>query len=172
MPRFAERSPDSWKAAHRRGRVADYLRYGPLSVEIKKSPSMRANAPRSGDSRSDIANQRLCAKHNTQARLLAKVYEVDPMVCPRCGGDMKVIAIIEDPRRTQEDSPASRTQGRAAAGCDQTGQHWAVTTWVRSRSAQVNVSTVAPRGTRVFFSRGKQTRNRSGFAVRRVCPLV
>jgi tRNA(Ile2) C34 agmatinyltransferase TiaS len=23
------------------------------------------------------------------ARLLAKVYEVDPMMCPKCGGDMK-----------------------------------------------------------------------------------
>jgi 16S rRNA U1498 N3-methylase RsmE len=32
-----------------------------------------------------------------RARLLAKVYEVDPMVCPKCGAEMKVIAVIEDP---------------------------------------------------------------------------
>jgi hypothetical protein len=25
------------------------------------------------------------------------LYEVDPMVCPECGTDMKVIAVIEDP---------------------------------------------------------------------------
>ena len=31
------------------------------------------------------------------ARLPAKVYEVDPFVCPKCGAEMKVIAIIEDP---------------------------------------------------------------------------
>lgn len=31
------------------------------------------------------------------ARLLAKVYEVDPMVCPKCGAEMTVIAAIEDP---------------------------------------------------------------------------
>ena len=31
-------------------------------------------------------------------RLLAKVYEIDPFVCPKCGSDMKVIAIIEDPQ--------------------------------------------------------------------------
>jgi tRNA(Ile2) C34 agmatinyltransferase TiaS len=31
------------------------------------------------------------------ARLLAKVYEVDSMVCPKCGAEMKVIAVIEDP---------------------------------------------------------------------------
>jgi hypothetical protein len=29
-------------------------------------------------------------------RLLVKVYEVDHLVCPKCGGEMKVIAIIED----------------------------------------------------------------------------
>ena len=31
------------------------------------------------------------------ARLLAKVYEVDPFVCPKCGSEMKVIAIIQEP---------------------------------------------------------------------------
>ena len=30
------------------------------------------------------------------ARLLAKVYEVDPLVCPKCGSEMKVIAVIDD----------------------------------------------------------------------------
>ena len=28
--------------------------------------------------------------------LLVKVYEVDPLVWPKCGEEMKVIAIIED----------------------------------------------------------------------------
>jgi len=30
------------------------------------------------------------------ARLLAKIYEVDPFVCPKCGSVMKVIAIIQE----------------------------------------------------------------------------
>ena len=30
------------------------------------------------------------------ARLIQKIYEVDPLVCPRCRGKMKVIAFIED----------------------------------------------------------------------------
>ncbi len=29
------------------------------------------------------------------ARLIRKVYEVDPLVCPRCGGEMRPIAIVE-----------------------------------------------------------------------------
>jgi len=31
------------------------------------------------------------------ARLIQKVYEVDPLVCPKCGSEMKVIAVITDP---------------------------------------------------------------------------
>jgi hypothetical protein len=30
------------------------------------------------------------------ARLLQKVYEVDPFVCPKCNGTMEVVAVIED----------------------------------------------------------------------------
>jgi len=32
------------------------------------------------------------------ARLLQKVYEVDPFICPKCQGVMSVVAIIEDPK--------------------------------------------------------------------------
>jgi len=30
------------------------------------------------------------------ARLIRKVYEVDPLECPKCKGPMRVIALIED----------------------------------------------------------------------------
>ena len=30
------------------------------------------------------------------AAMIRKVYEVDPMVCPQCGGQMKVVAFITD----------------------------------------------------------------------------
>ena len=32
------------------------------------------------------------------ARLIKKIYEVDPLICPRCGGNMRIIAFIEDYR--------------------------------------------------------------------------
>lgn len=31
------------------------------------------------------------------ARLLRQVYEVDPLLCARCGGTMKILAVIEQP---------------------------------------------------------------------------
>ena len=30
------------------------------------------------------------------ARLIKKIYEVDPLLCPKCGGDMRIIAFIDD----------------------------------------------------------------------------
>ncbi len=34
------------------------------------------------------------------ARLIQKIYEVDPLTCPKCSGAMKVISVIEDRRLT------------------------------------------------------------------------
>ena len=36
------------------------------------------------------------------ARLIAKVYEVDPMVCARCGSPMRILAIITDPEEVKK----------------------------------------------------------------------
>jgi hypothetical protein len=32
------------------------------------------------------------------AQLIRRIYEVDPLVCPRCGGTMRIIAFITEPR--------------------------------------------------------------------------
>jgi len=31
------------------------------------------------------------------ARLIKKVYEADPLICPHCGGEMRFLAVIEEP---------------------------------------------------------------------------
>ncbi len=31
------------------------------------------------------------------ARLIQKVYEVDPLICPKCESEMRIVAIIQDP---------------------------------------------------------------------------
>ena len=50
----------------------------------------------------------------TTARLIRKVYEADPLECPKCKGSMRVIALIEDPgviRRILEDLGLWAPQG-------------------------------------------------------------
>jgi hypothetical protein len=77
MPWVAERAPEGWRATHQRGVAAEDLGYAPLS--------------------DDGEEVNVDARKRAWVRLLAKVYEVDPFVCPKCGADMKVIAVIEDP---------------------------------------------------------------------------
>ncbi|MDD5658472.1 MAG: hypothetical protein PHR39_00445 [Actinomycetota bacterium] len=36
------------------------------------------------------------AAANPLARLIKKIYEVDPLTCTNCGGSMRIIAFIED----------------------------------------------------------------------------
>jgi hypothetical protein len=38
------------------------------------------------------------------------VYEIDPLVCPRCSGEMKVIAFIEPPEGDVTCLPAGRSR--------------------------------------------------------------
>ncbi len=71
---------------------------------------------------------------STWARLIYKVYEVDPLECPRCKGPMCVIALIEDPevirkileplrrwapRQGPQRERASPEAGRSAEGSEQ-----------------------------------------------------
>ncbi len=28
--------------------------------------------------------------------MIRKVYEIDPLICPKCGGQMRIISFIED----------------------------------------------------------------------------
>ena len=42
------------------------------------------------------------ASRRSWARLIQKIYEVDPLKCPQCGQRMKVIAVITDPHEVQK----------------------------------------------------------------------
>ncbi len=64
-------APEGWKARHE-----------------KSSPT--ENQPET--STSDLSQ----GKNSSWARLIAKVYETDPMICARCGSKMRVAAILED----------------------------------------------------------------------------
>jgi len=42
------------------------------------------------------------AEKSTWARLIKKVYGTDPLVCPACGSEMRILAVIVDPRQTEK----------------------------------------------------------------------
>lgn len=47
-----------------------------------------------------LSDDTACAKaaRGTWARFLKKIFAADPLVCPDCGGLMRIIAWIEEPR--------------------------------------------------------------------------
>ena len=48
--------------------------------------------------RRDTGVPRTSRCSQTWAMLIKRVYEIDPLACPRCGGQMKVVAFIEPPQ--------------------------------------------------------------------------
>ena len=77
MDHVAERAPHGWRAEHELNVASDQeaLGFSPMSDPEEVCSTARKSA---------------------WARLLARVYEVDPLICPACGSQMKVIAVIQD----------------------------------------------------------------------------
>jgi hypothetical protein len=77
-------APESWKQAHQL-RTQSTPETEPVSVDSTDTPDAVC--------RSDTLSR---LRRQSWARLLRKVYEVDPLICPKCQGTMTVVAIIED----------------------------------------------------------------------------
>jgi hypothetical protein len=60
----------------------------------KAEAAQQAEAP--GPSESSSAPARRCSQ--TWAMLIKRVYEIDPMICPKCGQSMTIISFIEPPQ--------------------------------------------------------------------------
>jgi hypothetical protein len=52
------------------------------------------------------------ARRKAWARLLAKVYEIDVLCCPRCGARMMVIAVVRDPESIRTIIACINSKGR------------------------------------------------------------
>jgi hypothetical protein len=55
---------------------------------------------------------------STWARLIAKVYEVDPLQCSECGAEMRIVAVIIDPVEVDKILSHLIKTGRATPGLD------------------------------------------------------
>lgn len=84
LPWAAYRAPDGWRNSH------------PDAVASEGEGCASFSE--------DDAEVDVLAYKRAWARLLARVYEVDPLVCPKCGVKMKAIAVIENPDRLGESS--------------------------------------------------------------------
>ena len=58
----------------------------------------RARTPAGEEEPDGLTPAERLSRRRAWARLIRRVYEVDPLVCTRCGGEMRVIAVILDPK--------------------------------------------------------------------------
>ena len=78
MPKISRFAPEGWTKAHE------------TELELTEDSPESAELPEVPDSWARL-------RKKNWARLLKKVYEVDPFLCPNCGGTMVVVGVIEDP---------------------------------------------------------------------------
>ena len=55
---------------------------------------------------------------STWARLIAQIYEVDPLICPRCSTQMRVLAVITEPEEVRKILHHLVKIGRSPPGFD------------------------------------------------------
>jgi len=57
------------------------------------------------------------ARRRSWARLIKRVYEVDPLACAKCGAEMRVVAVILDPPAITKILDHLATRGRGENVC-------------------------------------------------------
>jgi len=79
MPHVMRLAPAGWKSEH-----------------LQVSKSLQPYVEESAYSVSDKEGR------STWAKLIAHVYEVDPLICPRCSAQMRILAVITDPEEVRK----------------------------------------------------------------------
>jgi hypothetical protein len=80
-PHLVRLAPEGWKQDHT---AQSAVRIGSLDEQYAET-SVSARQSRAA-----------------WARLIAKVYEADPLVCPRCGSPMRIMAVITEPQQVRK----------------------------------------------------------------------
>jgi len=75
------------------------------NAPLRKQVTIRAGLPVTGESVESVDKSKAgdsevqtvgCSFASIWAMLLARVYEINPLVCPRCGGEMRIISFVTE----------------------------------------------------------------------------
>jgi hypothetical protein len=95
MPHVMRLAPPGWKTEH-----------------LQAPESVQPNVEESADSVSDKESR------STWAKLIAQVYEVDPLICPRCSAPMRILAVSTEPEEVRKILRHLVKIGRSPPGLD------------------------------------------------------
>ena len=81
----AHLAPDGWKEKHK------ITEKSQQEVVVEETPAIGTKQQKSA-----------WASFPVETGLIKKVYGVDPLICPKCGSVMRIIAFILDPAETEK----------------------------------------------------------------------
>jgi hypothetical protein len=78
--------------------VARYMfgAYSDAARGKRRKAAARLQPAAAVEARAELSPEQ-AARRRSWAELLRRVYEVDPLICPKCAGKMRVVAVILDP---------------------------------------------------------------------------
>lgn len=106
---YASRARGTW------ARTPHLLRLAPKGWrhDHPAQPTLRVGLPDEHQSDLSATARQSCS---AWARLIKKVYEVDPLTCSHCGQPMRVLAVITDPAGAQNPAPSGQDRKATTPG--------------------------------------------------------
>ncbi|MCD6298628.1 MAG: transposase [Deltaproteobacteria bacterium] len=104
-------------ASRTRGKWTEHpeiVRHAPEGWKVAQQ-NLAENGEIPEETECDISDK---ASRKAWARLLVKIYDIDPFVCSRCGSEMRVIAVIQDVAEIKKILKQLKKVGRAPPGVD------------------------------------------------------
>ena len=91
-----------------------------LAPEGWRQDRVAQEAVRIGLADLQCAEASVCSKESRAAwaRLIAKVYEADPLICRHCGSPMRIMAVITEPQQVRKILLHLIKTGKAPPGLD------------------------------------------------------
>ena len=105
-PHVAQLAPTGWKDSH------------PDGLPAVPAPTPTQTVPQRACRSLGRQPFRKKRREPAWAKLIAKIYEVDPLICAHCGSEMKLIAVITDPAEVRKILRHLLSIGRAPPGLD------------------------------------------------------
>jgi hypothetical protein len=92
------------------------MRLAPAGCNKQQQQADQDLQPYNGVEEADSVSDK--QSRSTWARLIAQVYEVDPLVCPRCSAPMRILAVITEPEEVRKILRHLVKIGRSPPGFD------------------------------------------------------
>jgi hypothetical protein len=90
---YASRTKGKWL------NMPHVARLAPAGWKAQQAQAPEAEAPSVDQSPSSVSDRQA---RSTWARLIAQVYELDPLTCTRCGSSMRILAVITEPAQVNK----------------------------------------------------------------------